>query len=110
MSGIVVKSYFRMLCKIEEEMCQNIRQEKRLKQSNSNIEYKDRAKISRSKSIDLRKVPATSQGQKCQGNYSNIQNLTLTLIYLELFVKTVLAGNSNSSGTRIVTAVTTSKY
>ena len=49
MSGIVVESYVRMLCKIEKEMCQNIRQEKRLKQSITNIRYKDCAKISRSK-------------------------------------------------------------
>ena len=42
----VVKSQVRMLGKIETKMCQNIRQEKRLKQSNPNIRYKDRAKIS----------------------------------------------------------------
>ena len=49
MSGIFMESYVRMLCKIEKEMCQNFRQEKRLKQSNTNIRYKDCAKISRSK-------------------------------------------------------------
>ena len=39
MSGIFMESYVRMLCKIEKGMCQNIRQEKRLKHGSGELSY-----------------------------------------------------------------------